>query len=105
MQEAPKLLDLNGLEQYNNHIQGQVGRLWEEVNYLSDNVQSRMQYDELPEASEEYEGRIFQYIGYTDIYTKGYFYECVADYSQGDPVYSWQWVDVAGIGTALNQSY
>ena len=49
---------------------------------------------ELPTASENNLGRLFQYIGITDQnYTNGYFYKCVSD-GLDPATYSWQQVDL-----------
>lgn len=54
-----------------------------------------IQLEEMPEASEEYVGPIYQYIGIdTQNYTHGYFYECV-EVSQD--TYEWQQTDVQPI--------
>lgn len=90
-----KVIDLDGLAYYNNHIQGQVGNLWTRVNEIDDRMQWRIQYNEMPEADENYEDQIVQYFGTTDnTYTNGYFYKCVGDYTQGEPIFSWEQTDV-----------
>lgn len=38
--------------------------------------ESAIQVEELPTPSAEYENKIYQYIGESDIYTNGYFYKC-----------------------------
>lgn len=49
-----------------------------------------IQVDELPTASIDELGNIYQYVGTTDAnYTNGYFYQCVSD-GQTPPTYSWQ---------------
>lgn len=45
-----------------------------------------IQVDELPLASATEEGKIYQYIGTTGTYKRGYFYECI----ENDGVYSWE---------------
>lgn len=56
--------------------------------------QAKMQYDELPEASEDYLDKIVQYIGVTDDgIINGHFYKCVSDGEQ-DPTYSWEEAEV-----------
>lgn len=59
-----------------------------------DTKQAKMQYDELPEASEDYLDKIVQYIGVTDDgIINGHFYKCVSDGEQ-DPTYSWEEAEV-----------
>lgn len=110
MQDTPKLLDLEGLRYYNSLLENKINTIDEytqSLGYVVHNeMQPMLQYSEVPEASEDNEGKILQYIGETDSnYTQGYFYKCVGDYTQSEPTFSWEQVDVAGIGTALNQSY
>lgn len=58
--------------------------------YLSNNEFSQL--EELPEASEEILGKIYQYIGETDEdFTQGYFYKCVIDESEN---YIWENIQV-----------
>lgn len=48
-----------------------------------------IQVEELPLATAEAEGKIYQYVGETNLnYTHGYFYECVSD-GEATPTYSW----------------
>lgn len=54
-----------------------------------------IQVEELPLASAEELGNIYQYIGETGTYTKGYFYECVSD-GKPSPTYSWKAVISTG---------
>lgn len=54
-----------------------------------------IQKEELPVASAEELGNIYQYVGETGTYTKGYFYECVSD-GKPSPTYSWKAVISAG---------
>lgn len=52
------------------------------------------QVDELPEASVDLEGTIFQYVGDdTEFLTSGYYYKCVSD-GEVEPTYSWEQIDV-----------
>ena len=66
--------------------------------------QTKMQVEELPTASEDEEGKIYQYIGVTDTnYTNGFFYICVGteDETTGETTYDWQLKpvqDVSGTG-------
>ena len=48
-----------------------------------------IQKEELPLASADELGNIYQYVGETGTYTKGYFYECVSD-GGVTPTYSWK---------------
>lgn len=58
------------------------------------NVAYAEQAVELPTASENNLGKIYQYVGVTDAnYTNGYFYKCVSD-GLDPATYSWQQVDV-----------
>lgn len=55
--------------------------------------QTKLQVDELPTASEEEEGKIYQYVGVTnENYTNGFFYICVGieDDLTGLTTYDWQ---------------
>ena len=45
-----------------------------------------IQKEELPLASADELGNIYQYVGETGTYTKGYFYECVSD-GESTPTY------------------
>lgn len=54
-----------------------------------------IQKEELPLASADELGNIYQYIGETGTYTKGYFYECVSD-GKPSPTYSWKAVISTG---------
>lgn len=54
-----------------------------------------IQKEELPLASADELGNIYQYVGETGTYTKGYFYECVSD-GKPSPTYSWKAVISAG---------
>jgi len=54
-----------------------------------------IQKEELPLASATELGNIYQYIGETGTYTKGYFYECVSD-GESTPTYSWKEIKFAG---------
>lgn len=54
-----------------------------------------IQKEELPLASADELGNIYQYVGETGTYTKGYFYECVSD-GEATPTYSWKAVISAG---------
>lgn len=47
---------------------------------------------ELPEASEDYDGRVLQYVGTTtEDYTNGFFYQCRSD---GEPTPTYSWVNI-----------
>ena len=54
-----------------------------------------IQKEELPLASADELGNIYQYVGESGTYTKGYFYECVSD-GKPSPTYSWKAVISAG---------
>lgn len=55
-----------------------------------DYLRSITQVHKLPEANEDNQGKIYQYIGVTDIdYRKGSFYECISD-EEAIPTYSWR---------------
>ena len=57
-----------------------------------------IQYEELPQPSEEWESKIIQYIGLTSVnYTHGYFYECVED-SENPGSYIWAQTDTQPSG-------
>ena len=59
------------------------------------------QVTELPVASAEEEGNIYQFVGITDsTYTNGYFYKCVSD-GLNPAIYSWTQVDVQPAGSSL----
>lgn len=57
-------------------------------------VPEKVQRSVMPQASEDEEGNIYQFVGTTDAtYTNGYFYKCVSD--GGNPAtYSWERTDV-----------
>ena len=57
-------------------------------------VPEKVQRSVIPQASEDEEGNIYQFVGTTDAnYTNGYFYKCVSD--GGNPAtYSWERTDV-----------
>lgn len=71
---------------------------------LVNGLQNQIQFSVMPEASEENEGMIVQYVGETnDDYTTGYFYQCVSD--DGDPAtYSWTALQVQEGGSGQVQS-
>ena len=51
----------------------------------------KTQFTSMPVASAEYAGKVFQYIGVTDVnYTHNYFYECIEDSSVTPHTYSWE---------------
>lgn len=62
-----------------------------------------IQKEELPLASEAEEGNIYQYVGETGTYTKGYFYECVSD-DESTPTYSWKEA-VGGSGYQFSEDF
>ena len=62
-----------------------------EKNFDGDSIQK----EELPIASADELGNIYQYVGETGTYTKGYFYECVSD-GKPTPTYSWKAVISTG---------
>ena len=62
-----------------------------------------IQVDELPLASAEELGNIYQYVGVTGTYTKGYFYECVSD-GEVPPTYSWKEA-VGGSGYHFSEDF
>lgn len=51
------------------------------------------QKEELPPASAELLGKVYQFVGETGTYKKGAFYECV----ELDGAYTWKTIDVAGV--------
>lgn len=56
----------------------------------SDYLRSITQVHKLPEANEDNQGKIYQYVGETNIdYSKGSFYECISD-GEETPTYSWR---------------
>lgn len=56
--------------------------------------QDIIQVENLPAASEEVVGKVYQYIGAnTQSYASGYFYKCVSD-GAASPTYSWVRIDV-----------
>lgn len=60
-----------------------------------------IQVSSMPTASATELGKVYQFIGTTDVnYTHGYFYECVSD-GATPPVYSWSQVDVMPAGSSL----
>lgn len=60
-----------------------------------------IQVEELPIASADELGKIYQYVGETGTYTKGYFYECVSN-GGVTPTYSWKEVIGAGSVTIVD---
>lgn len=67
------------------------------VDELNEKIKvSTIQVEEMPTASEEENGKVYQYIGTTTTdYTHNYFYECVVDDADADPVtYKWKNVQV-----------
>ena len=60
-----------------------------------------IQKEELPLASADELGNIYQYVGETGTYTKGYFYECVSN-GGVTPTYSWKEVIGAGSVTIVD---
>ncbi len=60
-----------------------------------------IQKEELPLASEAEEGNIYQYIGETGTYTKGYFYECASD--GGDPI-TYFWKELISGGDSIQKT-
>lgn len=60
-----------------------------------------IQVEELPIASADELGNIYQYVGETGTYTNGYFYECVSD-GGVTPTYSWKEVIGAGSVTIVD---
>lgn len=61
----------------------------------------KVQRSVMPQASEDEEGNIYQFVGTTDAnYTNGYFYKCVSD-GQVPATYSWTRVDVQPAGSSL----
>lgn len=61
-----------------------------------------IQVEELPLASANELGNIYQYVGETGTYTKGYFYECVSD-GEVPPTYSWK--EVSGGGYHFSEDF
>lgn len=52
------------------------------LNEYGSSVGDSFQKEELPTASEDYVGKIYQYVGQTNSnYTRGYFYDCIYDYT------------------------
>lgn len=62
-----------------------------------------IQVDELPLASADELGNIYQYVGETGTYTKGYFYECVSD-GETPPTFSWKEA-VGGSGYHFSEDF
>ena len=62
-----------------------------------------IQVEELPLASAEELGNIYQYVGETGTYTKGYFYECVSD-GEIPPTFSWKEA-VGGSGYHFSEDF
>lgn len=60
-----------------------------------------IQKEELPIASADELGNIYQYVGETGTYTKGYFYECVSD--GGDPV-TYFWKELISGGDSIQKT-
>ncbi len=63
-----------------------------------------IQVDTLPEASESEVGKIYQYVGETDLnYTNGYFYKCFEYESgeSGESPYYWEQIEVQPAGSSL----
>ena len=55
-----------------------------------------IQFIEMPEASAEYVGKVFQYIGETTAtYIKGHFYTCISDRAE-EPSYQWTEISLGG---------
>lgn len=72
------------------------------------NVQEKIQYSEMPTASEDYVTKVIQYVGNTtETYTQGCFYVCVSD-GAATPTYSWNLIDqvpdnaILNVGTGVN---
>ena len=85
-----------GSEKDTNKIKiGDGVNAWNDLPYSGGSV---IQVEELPEASEDELGKIYQYVGATgDSLTNGYFYKCT---SAGSPaVYSWTRIDVQPVPT------
>ena len=59
-----------------------------------------IQKEELPLASADELGNIYQYVGETGTYTKGYFYECVSD---GEPTPTYSWKAVISTGNSIQK--
>jgi len=62
-----------------------------------------IQKEELPPASVDELGKIYQYVGETGTYTKGYFYECVSD-GATIPTYYWKEA-VGGSGYQFSEDF
>ena len=83
-----------------NPIDPDTGR-WREV---SSGGGETIQVAELPAASEDEEGKIYQYIGAdTSTLTHGYYYECVSD-GEDPATYSWEPTKVQDTPEAMSQN-
>lgn len=51
--------------------------------------QNVMQYEIMPQASQDYIGEVVQYVGETETYTQGHFYVCTTDGEE-----NYQWVEI-----------
>lgn len=91
-----------GSEKDTNKIKvGDGVTAWNDLPYSGGGSEGQtIQVEELPEASADELGNIYQFIGTTgDTYTNGYFYKCTG---AGEPVvYSWTQVDVQPAPEAL----
>ena len=80
--------NLTNLPQINGHeLKG---------NLSSDSLglQEAIQFEEMPEASADYLGKVYQYIGETETYKQGAFYICTTD---GEEPPSFQWVELSSL--------
>lgn len=69
---------------------------WQSLSTMS---QIEIQVFTMPTASDDYLGKILQFVGTTDsTYTNGFFYKCVSD-GQSTPTYSWEVVNVNPVAT------
>ena len=80
----------NALADYTNTV---------DLTALLNAKQDQLQYSSLPTASEDYLGKVFEYVGETtNEFTHGYFYECVSD-GEATPTYSWVQTNVQPSGS------
>ena len=69
------------------------------IKYSLATKQDTIQVEEMAEPSEDFVGKVFQYMGETDSnFTNGFFYKCVSD-GQTTPTYSWEVVNVNPVAT------
>jgi len=85
--------------QYDTAVQGGVIGP-NELSVITD-LDESIQVDTMPAASASEVGKIYQFVGTTDVnYTNGYFYKCVSD-GQTPATYSWEQTDVMPAGSSL----